>query len=165
MEQDILVFEIDDRQFGLPADAVIEVVRAVTPMPVPRSPSAIMGIINLRGRVVPVINTRDLLRMQTVDVRHTDHLIIVRDDRLTYAIHADRAIDLLDLGPNSKATGGGKSTGDAKETGNADPKIGLICNTAIGMVQILQPSELLGDQERSALKAIATSSTPSEITE
>jgi len=157
VEQDILVFEIDDRQFGLPADVVIEVVRAVTPMPVPRTPSAIMGIINLRGEVVPVINTRDLLRMETADVRHTDHLIIVRDRDLTYAIHADRAIDLLNLERESKSS---KSSDDS----DSDP-IGLICNTAIGMVQILQPAELLGAQDRSALQAIATSTSPSEITE
>lgn len=149
MDQDILVFEIDDRQFGLPADVVVEVVRAVSPLPVPRTPDAIMGIINLRGKVVPVIDTRALLRMETVPVRHTDHLIIVRDGKLSCAIHADRAIDLLHRGEAEEA---------ASE--ESPEPLAKIRNTSMGMVQILDPAELLGDAERSALETIASSRPP-----
>lgn len=145
MEQDILVFEVDDRQFGLPAEVVIEVVRAVTPMSVPRSPEVIKGIINLRGQVVPVLDIRALLRMNSVDVRHTDHLIIVQDGRLNCAIHTDRAIDLVSLDDETENV-------DKVSSGDR-----LIRNTAMGLVQIIRPSELLSKEERAALEAIVAS--------
>ncbi len=142
MDNDILVFEIDDRPFGVSAGLVVEVVRAVTPQTVPRLPDTIMGIINLRGSVVPVLDTRMLLHLPMMEVRHTDHLIIVRDEQLVYAIHADRAIDLVPL------------VSEEESKVDETRPIGLIANTTIGFVQIIKPSELLTEQDRLAIAQI-----------
>lgn len=143
VDNDILVFEIDDRPFGVSAGLVVEVVRAVTPQTVPRLPDTIMGIINLRGSVVPVLDTRMLLHLPMMEVRHTDHLIIVRDEQLVYAIHADRAIDLVPLVREE----------ESKVDDDTRP-IGLIANTTVGFVQIIKPSELLSEQDRLAIAQI-----------
>lgn len=58
------MFRVDTGRFALPLAAVREVV--VTPelfTRVPRSPSAVRGIINLRGRVVTVVDLRPVLGM------------------------------------------------------------------------------------------------------
>ncbi|QEF98621.1 Chemotaxis protein CheW [Stieleria maiorica] len=151
MAKNILVFEIDERPLGVSADLVVEVVRAVTPLSLPRVPETVMGIINLRGEVVPVLDTRKCLRLPAMPVRHTDHLVIIRDDGLRYALHADRAVDLATL--QSEAS----DDGDESAT-----PTGQLVKTTLGFVQLLTPSDLLDAEDRSALASIVSSSPTSE---
>ncbi|WP_182870701.1 chemotaxis protein CheW [Rhodopirellula sp. JC639] len=151
MAKNILVFEIDERPLGIAADLVVEVVRAVTPLSLPRVPETVMGIINLRGEVVPVLDTRRCLRLSVMPVRHTDHLVIIRDDGLRYALHADRAVDLATL----------QSDGTDDEDESSGPN-GKLVKTTLGFVQLLTPSDLLDAEDRVVLASIVTSSPTSE---
>lgn len=54
-----VIFKVGDEEYGLPVSAVNSIIRFEEPTPVPRSPSAVLGVVNLRGRVIPVV---DLLR-------------------------------------------------------------------------------------------------------
>ncbi len=54
-----VIFRLGDEEYGLPVSVVSSIIRYEDSTPVPRSPEAVMGVINLRGRVIPVI---DLLR-------------------------------------------------------------------------------------------------------
>jgi len=59
-----VIFRVEKERYGLPLSAVREVV--VPPerfTRVPRAPSAIAGVMNLRGRVVTVVELRQLLRL------------------------------------------------------------------------------------------------------
>ncbi|WP_197456131.1 chemotaxis protein CheW [Stieleria neptunia] len=147
--KNILVFEIDERQLGISADLVVEVVRAVTPLSLPRVPETVMGIINLRGEVVPVLDTRKCLRLSAMPVRHTDHLVIIRDDALCYALHADRAVDLATL------------QADATDDEDSEPA-GQLAKTSLGFVQLLNPWDLLSADDRAELASIVSSAPAAE---
>ena len=54
--QQYLTFMVADEMFGLPIAAIKEIVEYRVPTDVPMMPSFIRGVINLRGRVVPVID-------------------------------------------------------------------------------------------------------------
>lgn len=151
MAKNILVFEIDERQLGVSADLVVEVVRAVTPLSLPRVPETVMGIINLRGEVVPVLDTRKCLRLAAIPVRHTDHLVIIRDGALCYALHADRAVDLAML--QSDATD--EAEDDSEPTGQ-------LAKTTLGFVQLLNPWDLLSTDDRAELASIVSSASARE---
>ncbi|MFQ5632726.1 MAG: chemotaxis protein CheW, partial [bacterium] len=58
-----LVFTIDDQQFGLPMSQVERIIRAVEVRPVPEAPDYINGVINMQGRVIPVVNLRKRFRL------------------------------------------------------------------------------------------------------
>lgn len=55
---DLLMFRIEDREFGLPIGPVVEVVLHLGATPVPLAGPAIEGILPLRGRMVTVVDTR-----------------------------------------------------------------------------------------------------------
>jgi len=57
-EQEFVVFELDGHSFALPLDLVDEIIRIPSVTPVPLSPPALKGLMNLRGRVVPVADLR-----------------------------------------------------------------------------------------------------------
>lgn len=56
LDTSYVVFRLGAEEYGLPVTSVNSIIRYEEATPVPRSPSAVMGVINLRGRVVPVVD-------------------------------------------------------------------------------------------------------------
>jgi len=57
-ERAYVMFRLDGEGFALSVDVVTGIVRFEAPTPVPRAPFAVMGVVNLRGRVVPVVDLK-----------------------------------------------------------------------------------------------------------
>lgn len=51
-----VLFRLGQEEFGLPVSSVVSIIRYETPTNVPRSGEAVLGVINLRGRVIPVVD-------------------------------------------------------------------------------------------------------------
>lgn len=63
-ETQMVGFFIGDQEFVIPTFTVQEVIRYMEPARLPMAPAHVAGIINLRGRVTPVMILRDLLAVQ-----------------------------------------------------------------------------------------------------
>src|SRR5262245_8682454 len=94
---EVLVFEVAGRRYGLAAADVRELVRAVAVVPLPGAPPAVEGVINVRGRVVPVLDVRARLRLPAKPVEPSDHLVIAQAGERLVALRVDRATDLVRL--------------------------------------------------------------------
>jgi len=94
---DILVFEIDGVRYALPTSDVSEVAPAVTMVPLPHAPPIVEGIINVHGRVVPVLDIRTRFGRPPRPLSHTDHLILASVGPRMVAVRADRALALEHL--------------------------------------------------------------------
>jgi len=57
----LVSFTLLGREFALPITVIQEVIRFMKPTKLPAAPSYIAGIINLRGRVTPLVSLRQLL--------------------------------------------------------------------------------------------------------
>ena len=55
-------FRVGEQSYALPIAAVREIVRVPHITPVPQSPEHIAGVMNLRGRIVPVVDLRQRFR-------------------------------------------------------------------------------------------------------
>jgi purine-binding chemotaxis protein CheW len=93
----LLVFELATQRIGIAADAVNEILRAVSVTPLPGSPSVIEGVINLRGTAIPVFGLRARFGFPPSPVSPTDHFVVASTGKRTAAIRADRVIDLITL--------------------------------------------------------------------
>jgi purine-binding chemotaxis protein CheW len=76
---------------------VVEIVRAVTVVPLPRAPLVVEGVINVRGRVLPVLDVRRRFRLPEKELAPSDHLILARAVEYTAVLRADRVLDLLQV--------------------------------------------------------------------
>ena len=92
--QGLLTFELGGYRHGIDVADVSEVVRAVALSEAPTHPSGYEGVINLRGRIVPVVAVAGLLGLTPHPCRHTDHLIIVSAAGAITALRVDRVIEL-----------------------------------------------------------------------
>lgn len=73
-----LTFLLGDEEFGLEILSIQEIKSWGNYTPLPNSPDYILGVINLRGAIVPIIDLRLRLGLPRRDYTHTTAIIIVR---------------------------------------------------------------------------------------
>lgn len=94
MKEKYVVFALDDRRFGLPLLFVERIIAAPPLTRIPLAPREVRGVFDLRGDVLPVLDTRALLDLPEQDPKV---LLVVhsRDRRL--ALTADRVDSIVDF--------------------------------------------------------------------
>src|SRR5712691_1545675 len=95
---EILVFEVARQRFGVLSADVQELARAVTLVPLPKAPAIVEGVINVRGRVVPVLDIRSRFRLPAKAAEHSDHLLLAQAGERLVALRVERALDLARIG-------------------------------------------------------------------
>ena len=95
-----VIFTLDDQRFAVPLDVIDKIVRAVDILPIPKAPDVIQGIINIQGRIIPVVNLRKRFRIADKSLSIDDHLIIGRSAKRTLAILVDTVQDIVESQQN-----------------------------------------------------------------
>ncbi len=70
-----LTFSLDNEEYGIGILKIKEIIGMMPITPVPRTPEFVKGVINLRGKVIPVIDLR--LRFDMEEVEHTERTCII----------------------------------------------------------------------------------------
>jgi purine-binding chemotaxis protein CheW len=87
-----VLFLIDGQTYALQIGEVERIVRAVEVKPLPESPPYVRGIVNVQGRVLPVVDLRLRFGQPSRDVRPEDHFIIARTPTLSVILPVDAAL-------------------------------------------------------------------------
>jgi purine-binding chemotaxis protein CheW len=72
-----------------------QIVRAVLPVRLPRAPDVIMGVIHVRGRVVPLLDLRLRFALPARPLRADDVFVIVEAKTRLLALRGDRTSELV----------------------------------------------------------------------
>ena len=72
-----MAFRLLKEDFAFPIQDVREVVQMTAVTPVPQAPSAIVGMVDARGEIVPVVNLRALLGLSSAPPEVNARLIVV----------------------------------------------------------------------------------------
>ena len=79
----LATFVLGREEYGVDVRLVQEIIRVTEITPVPRAPQSIKGVINLRGRVIPVIDLKRKLGLGDVEVDKRSRIVVVKlRDRL-----------------------------------------------------------------------------------
>ena len=92
----LVVFELDEGRYGLPLELVERVVRVVEITPLPKAPAIVLGVINVQGRVIPVVNIRKRFRLTEREPGLSDQLIIARTPGRSVALLVDEVTGVLE---------------------------------------------------------------------
>src|SRR5690625_3025021 len=92
--REILVFELAGERYGLFLGAVHEIVRAVAITRLPGAPKIVEGAVDVRGRVIPVLDLRARFGLPAADLSPDEHMILARAGGRMVAIRVDRATRL-----------------------------------------------------------------------
>jgi len=74
----LLTFVVASEEFGVDILRVQEIRGWSRPMPLPKTPSYIKGVINIRGDIVPIADLRERLGLDRVEVGPTTVIVVVR---------------------------------------------------------------------------------------
>lgn len=77
MDSQVVVFQLGDELFGIDVSQVREIVKIKSYTRVPQAPEFVEGVINLRGQITPVVNTKKLFNMQDASLADNSLVIIV----------------------------------------------------------------------------------------
>lgn len=92
-----LTFFLDQEEYGLEILKVREIIGLMEITPVPRTPDFICGVINLRGKVIPVVDLRLKFAMLEVDQTNETCIIVVQAQDLEMGIVVDRVSEVIDI--------------------------------------------------------------------
>lgn len=91
----LMVFTLDDRRYALPLPAAERVVCMVAITPLPKAPDIVLGVVNIQGRVIPVINMRRRFNLPEREIALTDQLVIAHTAQRPVALVADAVLDII----------------------------------------------------------------------
>lgn len=98
-----LTFNLDNESFGLNVSQVREILELVKITKVPQMPDYMIGVINLRGKVVPVIDLRSKFDMEKIAETIETCIIVVDielEGSLTFGLLVDRVQEVVVLNKN-----------------------------------------------------------------
>ena len=144
-----VTFQVADEIFGFPMSSVLEIIRLPDTVQVPMTPNALIGLTNLRGSILPVLNLRNILQLDSTENNDSTRVIVI-DIGSPVGLVVDRVARVLNVDPDQIDTGNHIQSGIDVEliTGvikskDKDP-----------LIQLLDVKELI-DQEFSSIIASA----------
>ena len=93
----IVVFKLQEHEFGMDIGKVIEILNYEPVRPVPQVPSYIEGIINVRGTIYPIINLCRRLNMKEYEEKDQSKFILLQIGQSRVGFLVDSVAEILDV--------------------------------------------------------------------
>lgn len=93
----IVTFRVGEEDFSIPILKVQEIIRMREITKVPRSPDFVEGVINLRGKVIPVIDLRKRFGLEATERNDDTRTIVVDCDSKVVGLIVDSVTEVLRL--------------------------------------------------------------------
>ncbi|MEJ0093865.1 MAG: chemotaxis protein CheW [Methylocella sp.] len=148
--EQVIVFRLGEEEYGLPIAAVDEIVALPDALTrVPRAPAFIEGVMNLRGKVVPIIDQRRRFAVGGDDFAGRKRVIVATIGDLQAGFIVDSVSEVLSFAPERL-----QPTPDLRS--ESSRMFDRIANVEIDgrMILLIDPHELLDRAERDLLAAV-----------
>ena len=92
-----VVFHLDEERYAVPLAIVERIVRAVEVTSLPRAPAIVLGVIDVEGRVLPVLNIRQRFGLPDKEIKLTDQFLIAQTAQRAVVLVIDHAQGVIQL--------------------------------------------------------------------
>ncbi|KIQ93220.1 Coupling protein CheW [Anoxybacillus thermarum] len=93
----VVVFQLANEQYAIPVEHVVSIEKMSHPTIIPGMPSYMLGVVRIRGELVPVLDTSQILyRHPYVETEET-RFIVVHTDDVHVAFIVDDAKEIIDI--------------------------------------------------------------------
>ncbi|HEY7683029.1 MAG TPA: chemotaxis protein CheW [Gemmatimonadales bacterium] len=93
----LVVFELGAEEYAVPIAMVREVVRVADITRVPNAPPHIRGVMNLRGRILPVVEIRTRLGLEANELTPNSRVVVADVRNRTLGCLVDRVVQVMRL--------------------------------------------------------------------
>jgi len=133
--QQYVTFRVSNEVYGLPIHEIAEISKVFATTHVPRTAEFLVGIGNVRGRIMPVVDLAKRLRLRVAERGRAARVLIVRLHDEPYGLIVDAVLDVIRIPPDKIEDKPGGITGARAEyirglgrTGVDDKDIIIILN-------------------------------------
>jgi len=134
---DLLAFSLGGERYGIETAHVLEVIPFRELTPVPGTPSFVLGVVNHRGRILPVLDLRRLLNLAGQGIPERSRVVVVEAGGMTFGIFTDAVAGTMQGGAHELASPPVALTGDREA---------FIRGVTGGMVAVLDLEALARDR-------------------
>jgi len=100
-DQQYVLFELAGQEYGVNVQQVLSIERIPEITRVPRTPDFVVGVMNLRGEVLPVIDLRKRFKLESFQEkevqREQQRIIVVKLEEITVGMVVDMVRDVLNI--------------------------------------------------------------------
>jgi purine-binding chemotaxis protein CheW len=93
----VLTFMLAGEEYGLNIMEIKEIVRPKEPTEVPRTPDFVLGIISLRGMIIPIYDVSERLGLSGGERDQKSRVIVVKHREHFYGLLVDAVIQVIDI--------------------------------------------------------------------
>ncbi len=97
----VVVFRLGAEEYGVDISHVREIIRRTEVTPVPHAAKSVKGVINLRGRIVAVVDLRARFGLEPGEESSAERIIVTQVDKHLVGVEVDAATEVLRLPPDS----------------------------------------------------------------
>ncbi|MEJ2394535.1 MAG: chemotaxis protein CheW [Candidatus Thiodiazotropha sp.] len=142
-----VTFVLMDETYGINVMQVQEVLRVTEIAPVPGAPSYVLGIINLRGNVVTVVDTRTRFGLPSAEMDDSSRIIVIESDKQVVGILVDAVAEVVELRENEIDVAPNVGTEDSSRY------IQGVATREEGLLILVDLNKLLTDEEWQEISA------------
>lgn len=86
----LVTFQLGQEEYGIEIASVQEIIRATDITPVPGAPAHVRGVINLRGKIIPVVDLRTRFALPQMQADESQRIVVVelKDKRIGMLVDA-----------------------------------------------------------------------------
>ena len=92
-----LTFFLGEEEYGIDISQVKDIIAIMKTTAVPKTPAYVVGVINLRGSIIPVIDTRLRFDMPLIEYDEQTAIIIVEIDKISIGFIVDKVEEVLSI--------------------------------------------------------------------
>jgi purine-binding chemotaxis protein CheW len=136
-----VTFKLDEETYGIHVMQIQEVLRYTEIAPVPGAPDYVLGIINLRGNVVTVIDTRKRFGLSEAEVSDHTRIVVIEVDGQVVGILVDSVAEVVYLRQSEVES--------APNVGNDESAkfIQGVCNKNGELIILVEFEKLMSEEE------------------
>ena len=113
----LVAFVIDGNRYALSLSAVDRVLPLIAVSPLPKAPAIALGVINLHGEIIPVLDARRRLGFAPRDYGVFAHLVIAQTARRAVALPVDETLGVMEVAGEAVRSPGAVLPGTAHVSG------------------------------------------------
>jgi len=96
----VVSFSVGEEDYGINIETVKEVIKVKSITQLPKTPSFVRGVINLRGDVIPIIDLREKFGLQQEDYTEMTRVIVVDIDDKSIGMVVDSVSNVINIAQN-----------------------------------------------------------------
>ncbi|HYX06442.1 MAG TPA: chemotaxis protein CheW [Bacteroidales bacterium] len=92
-----LTFFLSKEEYAIEILKVLEIIGLMPITPVPKMPDYIRGVLNLRGKIVPVMNLRTRFGLEEIEDTNETCIIVIQQEKYLMGVLVDKVSEVVDI--------------------------------------------------------------------